>query len=130
MGEENESFYDNLILESVRNNQEIPICRIDNTPEMVLAGSTPYLPSVNIAKISENMENVLPLIFDNSRTKLEIDGKYDQVAIKYWKEKILNDVEQQFSPSNKRDKINPELVKSLRKQIENLQSEICFFCAK
>ena len=76
------------------------------------------------------MKNVLLLLFDNSRTKLEIDEKYDQVAIKYWKEKILNDVEQQFSPSIKRDKINPELVKSLRKQIGNLQSEICFFYAK
>ena len=65
---------------------------------------------------------------DNSRTKLEnfIDEKYDQVAIKYLKEKILNEVKQQFSPSNQGDKINAELVKSWRKQMENLQSEICF----
>ena len=41
MGGENEPFYENLILERVRNNQEIPICRIDNTPETPLAGSTP-----------------------------------------------------------------------------------------
>ena len=40
MGEENESFYDNLILESIRNNEEIPICRIENTPETPLIGST------------------------------------------------------------------------------------------
>ena len=33
MGEENESIYDNLILESIRNNEEILICRIENTPE-------------------------------------------------------------------------------------------------
>ena len=50
MGEENESFYDNPILESIRNNQEIPICRIENTPETPLTGSTPYLPSENIRK--------------------------------------------------------------------------------
>ena len=42
MGEENESSYDNLVLESTRNYQEIPICRIDTTPETTLTGSTPY----------------------------------------------------------------------------------------
>ena len=74
------------------------------------------------------MENVLPVSVDNSRTKLEnyIDEKYDQVAIKYLKEKISNEVKQQFSPNNQGDKINAELVRSLREQIENLQSEICF----
>ena len=74
------------------------------------------------------MENVLPVSVDNSRTKLEnrIDEKYDQVAINYLKEKILNEVKQQFSPSSQEDKINAELVTSLREQIENLQSEICF----
>ena len=45
MREENESFYDNLIFESIRNNEEIPICPIENTPETPLTGSTPYLPS-------------------------------------------------------------------------------------
>ena len=129
MGEENESFYDNLILESIRNNEEIPICRIENTPDTPLTGSTPYLPSENIVNTSENMENVRPLSVENSRTKLEnyIDEKYDQVAIKYLKEKILNEVKQQFSPNNHVDKINAELVKSLREQIENIQSEISFF---
>ena len=52
--------------------------------------------------------------------------KYDLVAIKYLKEKILNDVKQQFSPSNQGGKINAELVKSLKEQIENLQSEMFF----
>ena len=101
MGEENESLYDNLILESIRNNEEIPICRIENTPETPLIGSTPYLPSENIVNTSENMENVRPLSVENSRTKLEnyIDEKYDQVAIKYLKEKILNEVKQKFSMS-------------------------------
>ena len=65
---------------------------------------------------------------ENSRTKLEsyIDEKYDQVAIKYLKEKILNEVKQKFSSSYQEDKINAELVKSLREQIENLQTEISF----
>ena len=98
MGEANESFYQNLILESIRNNQEIPICRIENTPETPLTGSTPYLPSENIVNTSENMENVRPLSVENSHTKLEnyIDEKYDQIAIKSLKEKILNEVKQQF----------------------------------
>ena len=120
MGEENESFYDNLILESIRNNEEIPICCIENTPETLLIGSTPYLPS-------ENMEKVQPLSVENSLTKLEkYTDEYDQVAIKYLKEKILNEVKQKFSSSYQEDKINAELVKSLREQIENLQSEISF----
>ena len=132
MGEENEPFYDNLILESIINNQEIPLCRIEDTPETPLTGSSPYLPSETIVNTSENMENVRPLSVENSRTKLEnyIDEKYDQVAIKYLKEKILNEVKQQFSPSNQGDKINAELVKSLREQIENLRSEICFYAMK
>ena len=48
------------------------------------------------------------------------------VAIKYLKERILNEVKQQFSPSNQRDKTNAELVKNLREQIENLRREIFF----
>ena len=74
------------------------------------------------------MKNVRPLSVENSRTKLEnyIDEKYDLVAIKYLKEEILNEVKQQFSPSNQGDKINAELVKSLREEIEDLQSEITF----
>ena len=113
--EENESFYDNFISESIRNNQDIPICRIENTSE-----STPFISSENNVNTSENMKNVLPVSIDNSRTK------YDQVARKCLKEKILNEVKQQFSPSNHGDKMNAELVKSMREQIENLQSEICF----
>ena len=87
MGEDNESFYDNLILESIRNNQEIPICRIENTPENPLTGSTPYLPSENIVNTAEIQQKTLSV--ENSRTKLEnyINEKYDQVAIKYLKKK-------------------------------------------
>ena len=48
------------------------------------------------------------------------------MAIEYLKEKILNDVKQQFSPSNQEDKINAELVESVRKQMKGLQSEISF----
>ena len=108
MGEENESFHDNLILESIRNNEEIPICRIENTPETPLIGSTSYLPSENIVNTSENMENVRSVSVENSRTKLEnyIDEKHDQVAIKYLKEKILNEIKRQFSLSNQGDKMN------------------------
>ena len=90
MGEENESFYDNPILESIRNNQEIPICRIENTPETPLTGSIPYLPSESIVNTSENMENERSLSVKNCHTKLEnyIDEKYDKVAINYLKKKI------------------------------------------
>ena len=89
MGKENESFYDNRILESIKNNQEMPICRIENTPKTLLTESTAYLPSEKIVNIPENMENVRHVSVDNSRTKLEnyINEKYGQVAIKYLKEK-------------------------------------------
>ena len=64
------------------------------------------------------MENIRPASVELSRTKLEIyiDEKYDQVAMKYLKQKILNEVKQQFSPKNQGDKINAELVKSLRRK--------------
>ena len=64
--EENESFYDNIILQSIRNNQEIPICWIENTLETPLTRSAPYLPSENIVSTSESMENVLPVSVDNA----------------------------------------------------------------
>ena len=44
MGDENESFFDNIILEGIRSDHEIPICRIGNTPNTPLIESTPYLP--------------------------------------------------------------------------------------
>ena len=73
------------------------------------------------------MENVLLVSVNNSRTKLEsYINKSHQVAIKCLKEKTLNDFNNN-SPSNQGDKINPELVKSLREQMEKLQSEMCFF---
>ena len=77
MVEENESFYDNLILERIGNNEEIPIYRLENTPETPLIGSTSYLPSENIVNTSENMENMRPLSVENFHTKLEnyIDQK-------------------------------------------------------
>ena len=54
MIDENESFYDNLILESIRNNKKTFICGIQNAPETSLTGSTPPLPSVNIVNTSGN----------------------------------------------------------------------------
>ena len=66
--EENESFYDNFISESIRNNQDISICRIENTSETPITGSTPFISSENNVNTSENMKNVLPVSVDNSRT--------------------------------------------------------------
>ena len=53
-------FNDNLLLESIRNNQEIHICRLKNTPETPLIGSTSLLTIFvntpeNFVNISENM---------------------------------------------------------------------------
>ena len=78
------------------------------------------------------MENALPVSVDDFREKQEnyIDEKFDQVAIKYLKEELLNDVKQQFSPSIQGDKTNAELVKILREQIENLQYKYVFYAKK
>ena len=59
MGDENESFYDNIILEGIRSDQEFSIFRIKNTPNTPLIESNPYLPSTN----SLNTYKVLQMRF-------------------------------------------------------------------
>ena len=46
------------------------------------------------------MENVLPVSFIHSRTKLDNynDEKYDQVAVKYLIEKIVNECQTKILP--------------------------------
>ena len=126
MGDENKSFYDNIILEGIRSDQEIPICRIENTPNTPLIGSTLYLPSTNSVNKSKAIADALPISANNSRLRLKnyIDKKYDQAALKHLKKEILNDVKQQFF--NEGDKVNLELVKTLKEQINILKSEIYF----
>ena len=70
----------------MRNNQEIPIFRIVNTPYVRLTGSTPYLTSVNILNRPEKWKIYFPCQSIIPVKKLENDQKYDQVAIKYLKE--------------------------------------------
>ena len=60
MGDENESFFDNIILEGIRSDQEIPICRIEDTPNTPLIESTPYLPSTNSLNTSKATADALP----------------------------------------------------------------------
>ena len=50
--------------------------------------------------------------------------KNDQAALNHLKKETLNDVKQQFF--NEKDKVNLELVKSLKEQIDILKSEIYF----
>ena len=54
-----------------------------------------------------------------------MDEKYDQAALNHLKKEILNDVKQKIF--NEKDKVNLELVKSLKEQIDILKSEIYFF---
>ena len=98
MGDKNESFYDNIILEGIKSDQEIPICRIENTPNTLLFRSTPYLPSTNSVNISKAIADALPISANNTSLKLEnyMGEKYGQVALKDLKKEILNDVKQQF----------------------------------
>ena len=53
-----------------------------------------------------------------------MDEKYDEAALNHLKKEILNDVKQRFV--NEKDKVNLELVKSLKEQTDILKSEIYF----
>ena len=103
-------FNNNLLLESIRNNQEIHICLLKNTPETPLTGSTFLLTifvntSENFVNISENTccpyQQIICTKIDNY-----IDVKYNEVVIKYSIEKIVKNVKQQFSSCNQSKKIN------------------------
>ena len=63
MRDENEWFYNDIILEGRRSDQEIPICIIENTPNTPLIESTPYLPSSNSINTSKAIANTLPISF-------------------------------------------------------------------
>ena len=156
MGDENESFFDNIILEGIRSKnikkyQEIPICRIENTPNTPLIESTPYLPSTKSVNTSKAIADALTISANNTRLTLSLrrplsyrnqsymltvsvmkdlilencmDEKYDQAALKHLKKELLNDVKQQFF--SEKDKVNLELVKTLKEQIDILKSETYF----
>ena len=53
-----------------------------------------------------------------------MDEKYDQAALNHLKKELLNDVKQQFF--NEGDKVNLELVKKVKEQIDILKSETYF----
>ena len=53
-----------------------------------------------------------------------MDEKNDQAILNHLKKEVLNDVKQQFF--NEKDKVNLELVKSLKEQIDILKNEIYF----
>ena len=57
-----------------------------------------------------------------------MDEKYDLAALNHLKKEILDDVKQQFF--NEKDKVNLELVKSLKEQIDSLKSKIYFLREK
>ena len=75
MGDENESFYDNIILEDIRSKnikkyQEIPICGIENTSNTPLIESTPYLPSTKSVNTSKAIADALTISASNTRLTL------------------------------------------------------------
>ena len=53
-----------------------------------------------------------------------MDEKYDQAALNHLKKELLNDVKQQFF--SEKDKVNLELVKTLKEQTDILKSETYF----
>ena len=118
MGDENESFYDYILLGGI-SDQEIPIYSIEKTPNTPLIESTPCLRSRNSVNTSKAIADTLPISANNTRLRLEnyIAEKYDQAALNHLKKEILNHVKHQFF--NEKDK-----VKSLKEQIDILTSEI------
>ena len=93
MGGENESFYDNIILEDIRSDQEISIYRVENTPNTPLIESTQYLPSTNSVNTSKAIAGALPISANNTRLRLEnfMGEKYDQAALNHLKKEIINE---------------------------------------
>ena len=67
MGDKNESFYDNITLKGIRGDQEIPICRIENTANVPLIEGTPYLPSTSSVNTSKAIADVLPISANSAR---------------------------------------------------------------
>ena len=126
MGDENELFYDNIILEGIGSDQEIHICRIEKTPNTLLIESTPCSPSTNSGNTSKAIADVLPTSANSTFLRLEnyTDEKYDQAALNHFKKERLNDVKQQFY--NEKGKVNLQLVKSLKEQIDVHKSKIYF----
>ena len=77
MRDKNDLFYDNIVLEGIRSDQETLICRIENTPNTPLIELTPYLPSTNSVNTSKAIADALHISANNARIKLEnyIDEK-------------------------------------------------------
>ena len=73
---------------------------------------------------SKAIADALPISANNTRLRLEnyFDEKYDQAALNHLRKETLNDVKQQFF--NEKNKLNLELVKSLKEQTDILKSEI------
>ena len=94
----------------MRSDHEISICRIENTPNTPLIGSTPYL--LSTTSVNKTIADALIISANETRLRLEnyMDEKYDQAALKYLKKEILNNVKQQ-------------LVKTLKEQIDILKSK-------
>ena len=121
MGDKNESFYDNITLKGIRSDQEIPICKIENTRNAPLIEDTPYLPSTSSVNTSKAIADALPISANSACLRLEnyMDEKYDQAALNHLKKVILNDVKLQVF--NEKYKVNLELLKSLKEQIDILK---------
>ena len=94
----------------MRSDHEISICRIENTPNTPLIGSTSYL--LSTTSVNKTIADALIISANKTRLRLEnyMDEKYDQAALKYLKKEILNNVKQQ-------------LVKTLKEQIDILKSK-------
>ena len=57
-----------------------------------------------------------------------MDEKYDLAALNHLKKEILNDVKQQFF--NEKDKVNLELVQSLKEQIDSPKTKYIFYAKR
>ena len=99
----------------MRSDHEISICRIENTPNTPLIGSTPYLLSTTSVNTSKAIADALIISANKTRLRLQnyMDEKYDQAALKHLKKEILNNVKQQ-------------LVKTLKEQIDIFKSKTNF----
>ena len=103
MGENNDSYFDKMLLKNI--DQEIPIdVNIISTP-------TKIAPSTTRTSTVSKQENYI----DN-------DKKYDETAANRHKKEILLELKNNFSAQTKES----ELFQNLKNQISSLKSEITF----
>ena len=103
----NESYYNNLLLENLDNS--IPVVRTTETPIRPI-------PEKNASKSSSSGISTLEKF---------IDRKYDEAALNQLKQELLSEIKQHIDKMENNNYLS-DYIKSLHDQIQSLKSEVVF----